>query len=85
MLVLSRQVGQSIMVGKDIEVKLLSMAGDKIRLGVEAPKTIKVLRKELLDETNIIRDGPVHRRDESNTEGIEGIRDSETQQEEYGP
>ncbi len=54
MLVLTRKSNQSIMIGDDIEVSILAVAGDKVRLGIEAPKAVPVFRKEvyleILDE-----------------------------------
>lgn len=50
MLVLARRVDQSLMLGDDIEIKILSVDGDTVRIGIEAPKSILVLRKELYAE-----------------------------------
>jgi carbon storage regulator len=47
MLVLTRKSNQSIMIGDDIEVSILGVAGDKVRLGIAAPKAIPVFRKEV--------------------------------------
>ncbi len=47
MLVLTRAFGQSIMIGDDIEVRILCMRDGKIRVGIEAPKEIPVDRKEV--------------------------------------
>jgi carbon storage regulator len=47
MLVLTRKSDQSIMIGDDIEVSVVSVAGEKVRLGVEAPRAIPVFRKEV--------------------------------------
>jgi carbon storage regulator len=47
MLVLTRKPNQSIMIGDDIEVIVLSGSGDKIRIGIEAPRDIRVFRKEV--------------------------------------
>ncbi len=47
MLVLTRKANQSIMIGDDIEVTVLSAAGDKIRIGIDAPRHIPVFRKEV--------------------------------------
>ena len=47
MLVLTRKRNQSIMIGDDIEVSVLSIAGEKVRLGVQAPRDIPVFRKEV--------------------------------------
>lgn len=50
MLVLSRLAGQSIMIGDGIEIRVLSIKEDKVRLGISAPKGIAVHRKEIFEE-----------------------------------
>ena len=47
MLVLSRQKEQSIMIGDDVEITIIDVRGDKVRLGIAAPKGITVHRKEV--------------------------------------
>ncbi len=47
MLVLSRQRDQSIMIGDNIEITVVDVRGDKVRLGINAPNTIPVHRKEV--------------------------------------
>jgi carbon storage regulator len=47
MLVLTRRSNQSIMIGDDIEVSVLSVMGDKVRLGIDAPASIPVFRTEI--------------------------------------
>ncbi|WIL39132.1 carbon storage regulator CsrA [Kurthia sp. YJT4] len=47
MLVLSRKIGESIMIGEGIEVKVISIDGDQVKLGIEAPRHIKVHRHEI--------------------------------------
>ena len=47
MLVLMRRVGESITIGDNIVVKVLDVQGQKVQLGVDAPKEVKVLRPEL--------------------------------------
>ena len=49
MLVLTRKTNQSIMIGDDIEITVLSVSGDKVRIGIEAPRDISVFRHEVLD------------------------------------
>jgi len=49
MLVLSRQKDESIMVGNDVEVTIVDVRGSKVRLGITAPKTIPVHRREVYD------------------------------------
>jgi carbon storage regulator len=47
MLVLTRKTNQSIMIGDDIEVSVLSVSRDKVRLGISAPREVPVFRKEV--------------------------------------
>ncbi|MHC4520205.1 MAG: carbon storage regulator CsrA [Planctomycetota bacterium] len=49
MLVLSRQVEQTIMIGDDVEIKVVGIRGDKVRLGIEAPRSVTVHRREVYD------------------------------------
>ena len=49
MLVLSRQRDQSIMIGNDVEVTIVDVRGDKVRLGITAPKNIPVHRREVYE------------------------------------
>ena len=58
MLVLTRKSNQSIMIGDDIEVSVLSVMGDKVRIGIQAPQDIPVFRTEIYLE--IHRDDPQH-------------------------
>jgi carbon storage regulator len=50
MLVLTRKPSQSIMIGDDIEIHVLSSTGDKVKLGIQAPREIPVFRREVYDE-----------------------------------
>ncbi len=47
MLVLTRKSNQSIMIGDGIEVSVLSIMGEKVRIGIQAPRDIPVFRKEV--------------------------------------
>lgn len=49
MLVLSRKKDESIMIGDQIEIKILAVEGDQIKLGIVAPKTVKVHRSEVFE------------------------------------
>ena len=51
MLVLTRQKNESIILGDDIRLTIIDIEGDRVRVGIEAPKTLKIMRAELLDET----------------------------------
>jgi carbon storage regulator len=58
MLVLTRKSNQSIMIGDDVEVSVLSVMGEKVRIGIQAPQDIPVFRKEIYLE--------IHREDGEN-------------------
>jgi carbon storage regulator len=49
MLVLSRQRDETIMIGDEIEITVVDIRGDKVRLGINAPRTIQVHRKEVYE------------------------------------
>ncbi len=49
MLVLSRRKNESIMVGEDVEIVVAEIRGDKVRLGISAPRYVTVHRKEIYE------------------------------------
>lgn len=49
MLVLSRQRDETIMIGDEIEITIVDIRGDKVRLGINAPRTVQVHRKEVYE------------------------------------
>lgn len=59
MLVLSRKINETIKIGDDIELKIIEVKGDTVRLGIEAPKSLDILRGELVSSIS-----------ESNTEAV---------------
>jgi carbon storage regulator len=61
-LVLTRKGNQSIMIGDDIEVSVLAITGEKVRIGIEAPRAVPVFRKEVYVEIQEARDGCSERR-----------------------
>lgn len=52
LLILTRKKEEAILIGKDIVVKVLDIEGDRVRLGIEAPRELKVLREELYNEVS---------------------------------
>lgn len=52
MLIISRKPGESFLIDKNIEITILETTGDKIKIGINAPKEIKIVRKELLETQN---------------------------------
>src|SRR5450631_3476794 len=63
MLVLTRKSNQSIMIGDDIEVSVLAIMGEKVRIGIQAPRDVPVFRKEVYLEIQ------QERSDEEDTKG----------------
>ena len=60
MLVLTRKSNQSIMIGDDVEVSVLSIMGEKVRIGIQAPRDIPVFRKEVyleIQQENVVAAG----------------------------
>ena len=53
MLVLTRKPDQSIMVGNDIEITVLEVRGEQVRLGIRAPRTVTVHRKEVFEQIRV--------------------------------
>jgi carbon storage regulator len=66
MLVLTRKPNQSIMIGDDIEVSVLSVVGEKVRIGIHAPHDIPVFRTEIYVE--------IHRDGESASSSSDAVR-----------
>ncbi|HEV3230275.1 MAG TPA: carbon storage regulator CsrA [Solirubrobacteraceae bacterium] len=58
MLVLTRKSNQSIMIGDDIEISVLSVMGEKVRIGIQAPRDVPVFRKEVYLEIQRERQQP---------------------------
>ena len=48
MLALARKINQSIMIGSDIEITLLEIKGDQVKIGINAPKSVPIYRKEII-------------------------------------
>lgn len=51
MLVLSRKTGEAIKIDKDVNIEILSIDRDRVRIGITAPKEMRIYRKEILEET----------------------------------
>ena len=66
MLVLTRKSNQSIMIGDDVEVSVLSVMGDKVRIGIQAPQEVPVFRTEIYLE--------IHRKDGEDTTEQQDVR-----------
>lgn len=53
MLVLTRKLNQSITLGENVRITVLSIEGDRVSIGVDAPRDVRVFRSELLDATRL--------------------------------
>lgn len=51
MLVLTRKENETILIGEDIRITVLGITGDKVRLGIDAPRTVRVLRLETIEQS----------------------------------
>ncbi|QIB68394.1 carbon storage regulator [Aminipila butyrica] len=49
MLILTRKQGEAFLIGENIEISISEINGDRVRIAIEAPKEVKILRKELKD------------------------------------
>jgi carbon storage regulator len=50
MLVITRKKLESIFIGDDIEISVVDIGNGKVRIGIDAPKSMKIIRKEIIDE-----------------------------------
>ncbi|MBM0637155.1 carbon storage regulator [Campylobacter sp. VicNov18] len=57
MLILSRKENESIIIGQDIEIKLVQTGKGYAKIGIEAPKSLMIVRKELIQQ---VKDGNLH-------------------------
>ncbi len=76
MLVLTRKSNQSIMIGDEIEVSVLSVMGEKVRIGIQAPQKVPVFRKEIYLEIHRETGAVVVAQDGSAPESATEIDDS---------
>jgi len=51
MLVITRQTGDSLLIGEDIKITVLEVSGDRVKIGIDAPRSVPILRSEVLDTT----------------------------------
>jgi len=57
MLVLTRKTGQRIQIGDEISITVVRLQGDQVRIGIEAPRQVSILREELVGEHLNLTDG----------------------------
>ena len=75
MLALARKTNQSIMIGNDIEITLLEIKGDQVKIGINAPKSVPIYRKEIYvqiqDENKKASEGEIDVRSEEHTSELQ--------------
>jgi carbon storage regulator len=76
MLVLTRKSNQSIMIGDDIEVSVLAIMGEKVRIGIQAPREVPVFRKEVYLEIQQERGNEATTARDEVDEALRGLGDS---------
>ncbi len=88
MLVLSRQKDESIMIGDEVEITIVDVRGDKVRLGITAPKHIPVHRREIYDaiqREKAQKDGELHAGDNGTADKSEDAGHKKTDKSEKAP
>ena len=74
MLILARRIGESIMIGDQVEISVVDIKGDQVKLGIKAPPTVKVYRREVYaaiqEENRAAASGPT--RELPKIEGLMG-------------
>ena len=64
MLILTRRVGETVMIGEDVSVTVLRVKGNQVRLGVNAPKNVSVQREEIFERMKLEAGDSVARADD---------------------
>ena len=67
MLILTRRVGESVVIGEDVTVTVLGVKGNQVRIGINAPKTVAVHREEIFERIKSGRGAEGTTADEPNT------------------
>ena len=57
MLILTRKVGESIMIGESVEVKILGLRAGQVKIGIDAPRDLEVHREEIYERIRAEQDG----------------------------
>ena len=74
MLILSRKVDEKIKIGEDITITIIDIHGDQVKIGVEAPKSVKVFRQEVFDAIKQENKAAVaEKHDENNQDAISAL------------
>jgi carbon storage regulator len=77
-LVLTRKLNETIQLGDDISITVVSIDSDRVKIGIDAPRSLKIFRKELLTETAGINKEAAEAAAISFKGSLEGIKDALT-------
>jgi len=70
MLALSRKLNESIMIGQDVEITILEIKGDQVKIGINAPKSVPIFRKEIFRQIK-----EANQESAENIENVQKLRD----------
>lgn len=73
MLILSRKINEKIMIGEDISLTIIEIRGDQVKVGVEAPKSVKVFRQEVYEAIQNENKAAAAALSNANLDGLSGI------------
>ena len=73
MLILTRKIGETVVIGDGIYCTVLKLSRNQVRLGVDAPKTLPVYRKEIHDRIQLEKQGVPSMKDEAHASLVDGL------------
>ena len=73
MLILSRKLDEKIKIGNDITITIIDVHGDQVKIGVEAPKNVKVFRQEVFDAIQTENKAAVVSKEKENNSAISAL------------
>lgn len=69
MLILTRRIGENLIIGDDVTISVLGVKGNQVRIGIDAPKSVQVHREEIYNRIKLEQDGEAPASDPVETNG----------------